>query len=172
MAKRARKATQQAASGDFTDQLRQGDGFTDAAVILGFGETRRVASTTRRRQSRVVRWRSDGWIDERGAASILRFELLQDACGYGSVRSCCDNSVGGGGGMPPAVVRARQMRAQAANAVSDQVALMAVVEMLADEGEPEALRKRLFGGVGVCATNAAQRAVRAVAGDLAHYFGA
>ena len=35
MAKRARKATQQAATGDFTDQLRQGEGFADAAVILG-----------------------------------------------------------------------------------------------------------------------------------------
>jgi hypothetical protein len=173
MGKRARKATQDTApTGDFTDQLRQRPNFVDARTELGPGETRRTASTTRRRQSRVVRWRADGWVDERGAASILRFELLQDACGYDRVRSCCDNSIGGGGGMPPAVVRARQMRAAAANCVRDQVALMAVVEMLADEGEPEALRKRLFGGVGDCATKAAQRAVRAVAGDLAGYFGA
>jgi hypothetical protein len=174
MGKRARKVAQDTtATGDFTDQLRQRSDFADARTELRPGETRRVALTTRRRQSRVVRWRADGWVDERGAASILRFELLQDACGYDRVRSCCDNSVrGGGDGMPPMVVRARQARSQAANAVRDQVALMAVVEMLADEGKPEAIRRRLFGGAADSATVAARWAVRSVAADLAGYFGA
>lgn len=161
-----------AETGDFTDALRAGDAFTETRVELRPGE-RRTASTTRRRSSHVVRWHRDGWIDTNEAASLLRFELLQDACGYGSVRSCCDNTVSsGGGGMPPAVARARIDRARAANAVADQVALMAVVEMLADESAPEALRARLFGCVGVGATEAAKRAVRAVGRDLAGYFGA
>lgn len=158
-------------AGDFTDAIRAGPDYAEVRVDLRPGE-RRVALVTRRRQSRAVRWHSDGWIDQNEAASILRFELLQDACLYGSVRSSCDVSVrGNGDGLPPAVARARLDRARAANAVADQVALMAVVEMLADEGPPEAVRTRLFGRVGVCVTEAAKRAVKAVGRDLAAYYG-
>lgn len=171
MAKAARK-TKPEAPGDFTDRLRAASTFGDARVELLPGE-RRAALNTRRRRSKASIWLQHHWVGEREAAALMRYELLIDACNYESTRSCCDNSVrGGGGGMPPAVVRARHDRAIAANAVEHQVWLMGVVGMMSDEGDPDECRQRLFGGSREFAEGEARRAVLGVAGDLARHFGA
>ena len=103
----------------------------------------------------------------------MRYEQVCDACGFGNVRSCCDNSVrGNGDGMPPAVAIARDDRARAANAVRNQVWLMAVSAMMEDEGDPDECRARLFGGSREQSERDARRAVGQVAFDLAEYYGA
>ena len=104
-----------------------------------------------RRLSRVLRWRKDGWVDDVGAWSLLRYEGLVEASGYGHTRSCCDPTPrGGAGDVPTKVIRARHELAALANdtirAGVKPFALMVVHALLFDERRPDVIRAALVGG--------------------------
>lgn len=83
MPKAKRKATPQPI-GDFVDQIRAGDGFTDARVVMMPGEVKREALNTRRKLCPAMRW---SWLSLDQRSILVLFAQAADDAGYGTVRS-------------------------------------------------------------------------------------
>ncbi len=117
---------------------------------------------TRKRVCRIDRMKADGWLDNRQAAALQRYELLSEQAGYETGRSCLDIRAGGGGtfeGIIDANAAARMLLARARNAVADPAELM-FVDMVISPSAGETminLAGRLLASVG----NREQRMARA-----------
>jgi len=127
MPKRKTKPAPQPA-GDFTDQIRAGDGFTDARVVMMPGETKREALNTRRRQCPAMRW---DWLSAEQRAMLVLFAQAADDAGYGRVRSAlCDPHGDGADTGQERQFAKRQRYAAMRNACRDQVAMLFTTEAL------------------------------------------
>ena len=140
-----------AANDPTPERMRRDDWLPEDAPFMPDDTTNARRLKVPRRLSRALRFRKDGWTDDAGAASLLRYELLVESSGYGHTRSCIDNSPrGGAGDMPQRVIRARVELASVRNGVVRAgvlaYALMVTHELLFAETPPDVTREQLVGG--------------------------
>ena len=96
-------------AGDFTDQLRAGDGWRDTAVVRMADETGVTAARSTRLCDRIGQLLRDDWVSLRGAEALRRYEDAYCASSLDHARSCLDRTPVGHteGGTPPHVSLAR-----------------------------------------------------------------
>lgn len=131
--------------GDFVDQIRAGEGFTDARVVMMPGETRREALHTRKRQCAALRW---GWLTREQQAGLVLLEDARDSAGLDTVRSALCPPTGGDGARPERVAIRRQRFFGLCEAIRNKLALNMVDEALRnpDRETLDQIAERWFGG--------------------------
>jgi hypothetical protein len=152
--------------GDFVDQIRAGDGFTDARVVMMPGEVKREALNTRRRACPALRW---SWLSAEQRAMLVLFAQAADDAGYGTVRSALCAPTGEGMGNSAERLFARRQRyAAMRNACRDQAAMILTCEALdpPDRETFDQTARRLCIGSRDAARLRAQMQIGFVADDL------
>ena len=165
MPKAKRKATPQPI-GDFVDQIRAGDGFTDARVVMMPGEVKREALHTKRRACPAMRW---GWLSLEQRSILVLFAQAADDAGYGTVRSAlCEPTGEGMGNSAERLFARRQRYAAMRNACRDQAAMILTCEALdpPDRETFDQTARRLCIGSRDAARLRAQMQIAYVADDL------
>lgn len=144
MPRAKRKATPQPI-GDHVDQIRAGEGFTDARVVMMPGETQRVALNTRRRACPALRW---GWLSKQQQAAIVLYEDARDSAGLDTVRSALCPPTGGDGARPERLAIRRKRYETLCDAIRNKLALEMVSQALAnrDRETIDQIAERWFGG--------------------------
>lgn len=163
---RAKRKTQPQPIGDYVDQIRAGEGFTDARVVMMPGETQRVALNTRRRACPALRW---GWLSVEQRAMLVLFAQAADDAGYGTVRSAlCEPTGEGMGNSAERRFARRQRYAAMRNACRDQAAMILTCEALdpPDRETFDQTAMRLCNGSREVARLRAQLQISFVADDL------
>ena len=165
MPKAKRKATPQPI-GDFVDQIRAGEGFTDARVVMMPGEVKREALHTKRRACPAMRW---GWLSLDQRSILVLFAQAADDAGYGTVRSAlCEPTGEGMGNSAERLFARRQRYAAMRNACRDQAAMILTCEALdpPDRETFDQTARRLCIGSRDAARLRAQMQIGYVADDL------
>ena len=85
------KRKPEAKPGDFTDQIRAGDGFADARVVMMPGEAKREALHTRRKLCPAMRW---SWLTEAERGALVRYADLHEQADP-TVKGCLAPQGGG-----------------------------------------------------------------------------
>ena len=165
MPKAKRKATPQPI-GDFVDQIRAGEGFIDARVVMMPGEAKREALNTKRRPCPAIRW---FWLSLEQRGILVLFAQAADDAGYGTVRSAlCEPTGEGMGNSAERLFARRQRYAGMRNACRDQAAMILTCEALdpPDRETFDQTAKRLCIGSREAARLRAQMQIGYVADDL------
>ena len=144
MPKAKRKATPQPI-GDFVDQIRAGEGFTDARVVMMPGEVKREALNTKRRACPAMRW---GWLSKQQQAAIVLYEDAHQKAGLDTTRSCLCPPTGGGGARPERVRIMRERLEILEASIRNKLALEMVLQALANKDREtiDQIAGRWFGG--------------------------
>jgi hypothetical protein len=144
MPKAKRKATPQPI-GDYVDQIRAGEGFTDARVVMMPGEVKREALNTRKRQCAALRW---GWLTQQQQGMLVLFDQACAEAGWDLVRSALCPPTGGDGARPERLVGRRMKHQAMERAVRNQLALLLVKEALENKDNEtlDQIAERWFGG--------------------------
>lgn len=131
--------------GDFTDQIRAGEGFIDARVVMMPGETKRAALHTRKRICAALRW---GWLSQQQQAALVLFEDARDSAGLDTVRSALCPPTGGEGARPERVAIQRSRFDGLCLAVRNKLGLALTDEALRnpDRETLDQIAERWFGG--------------------------
>lgn len=142
---KGRRKTQPQPIGDHVDQIRAGEGFTDARVVMMPGETRREALNTRKRQCAALRW---GWLSKQQQAAIVLYEDAHQKAGLDTTRSCLCPPTGGGGARPERVRIMRERLEILEASIRNKLALEMVLQALAnpDRETIDQIAERWFGG--------------------------